>query len=142
MKRLARSLRKNQTDTERVLWRRLRNRQIAGRKFRRQEAIGRYVVDFVCLDEQLIVEIDGSQHADTTTFDQRRTDYLQSRGHRVLRFWDNEILEHLGAVLERIHQVLTSRRNEATTVSHSSERSISRLPSLPRGESQGEGEQE
>ncbi|MFH1034502.1 MAG: DUF559 domain-containing protein [Pseudomonadota bacterium] len=92
MKGLARSLRKGQTEAERLLWRRLRSRGLAAFKFRRQHLIGPFIVDFVCLDRKLIVEADGGQHALAAEQDQRRTRYLESQGFRVLRFWNNQVL--------------------------------------------------
>jgi len=98
-----RELRKNMTDAERVLWFRLRSRQVEGRKFRRQHPIGRYVVDFVCLERRLIVEVDGSQHMDNPN-DEIRTRWLEREGYKVLRFWDNEVLMETDAVMEVIKE--------------------------------------
>ena len=101
MRQLARSLRKNQTDAERKLWRCLRARELCGFKFRRQYPIAPYIVDFICVEKQLIVEIDGGQHVTMTELDNRRTEFLNARGYRVLRFWNNEVLQQLDAVLAR-----------------------------------------
>ena len=98
----ARALRRDLTDAERKLWYGLRDRRLEGRKFRRQYALGRYVVDFVCLDEMLVVEVDGSQHADTAAEDVIRSSWLQSRGFRVLRFWNNDVLKNIDGVLTEI----------------------------------------
>ena len=98
----ARSLRRRQTSVEEKLWSRLRARQLHNAKFRRQHPIGRYIVDFCCVEARLIVELDGGQHASQTQADKKRTDWLASRGFRVLRFWDNEIIESVDAVVERI----------------------------------------
>jgi len=84
----ARELRKNQTDVETKLWSRLRGRQVAGAKFRRQYPIGHFIADFCCYEQRLVVELDGGQHAEARTLDQRRTDFLVSQGYRVLRFWN------------------------------------------------------
>jgi very-short-patch-repair endonuclease len=104
MKRLnverARRLRKDMTDVECLLWHHLRNRRLLGHKFRRQHEIGSYIVDFVCTEERLVVELDGSQHADQVGYDDRRTCYLQSQGYRVLRFWNNDVLTKIESVLE------------------------------------------
>jgi len=100
-----RELRKNMTDAERVLWFRLRSRQVEGRKFRRQHPIGRYVVDFVCLERRLIVEVDGSQHMDNPN-DEIRTRWLEREGYKVLRFWDNEVLMETDAVMEVIKEAV------------------------------------
>ena len=85
---------------------RLRGRQIGGYHFRRQVPVGQYVVDFVCLKAQLVVEVDGSQHLAAVTRDDQRTVTLQSRGFRVLRFWDNDVLQRTEGVLEAIRVAL------------------------------------
>jgi very-short-patch-repair endonuclease len=102
MKQLARSLRKQQTEAERLLWSRLRNRQLQGCKFRRQQPIGPYIADFLSLEPKLIIELDGGQHAEQQEQDNQRTRYLQALGYRVLRFWNHEVLNDLDAVLEAI----------------------------------------
>ena len=106
MKSLARKLRHQNTDAERLLWRHLRNRQLAGHKFRRQLVIDPYVVDFACIEAKLIVEADGGQHMERLNEDAERTAYLVSMGYKVLRFWNHEILTDTDAVLEAIHRVL------------------------------------
>ena len=98
----ARAMRRDPSDAEQVLWRHLRARQLAGYKFRRQVVIGRYIVDFVCIDAGLIVEADGGQHAEHAAYDARRSADLAARGYRVLRFWNNEILGEIDSVLGRI----------------------------------------
>ncbi|SER14301.1 Very-short-patch-repair endonuclease [Solimonas aquatica] len=100
MESLARELRRTQTDAERVLWQRLRNRQLLGHKFRRQLPIGPYIVDFVCVERQLIIELDGGQHAEQRARDAQRSAWLQARGFRVLRFWNDQALKETNAVLE------------------------------------------
>jgi very-short-patch-repair endonuclease len=102
MKEFARALRKNQTDVEKLMWSRLRNRQIAGHKFRRQQIIGPYIADFLSLEPKLIIELDGGQHAEQQDEDAKRTRYLEALGYRVLRFWNHEVLGDLDAVLEVI----------------------------------------
>jgi len=92
MLRLARALRKNSTEAERYLWRRLRGRRLAGLKFRRQAILGPYVVDFACLDPELVIEVDGGQHAEQIANDSQRTEYLKGLGYRVLRFWNHDVL--------------------------------------------------
>lgn len=84
----------------------LRNRQIKNCKFRRQHKIGQYIVDFVCLEKQLVVELDGSQHMQQAEYDQTRTGFLQSHGFQVLRFWDNQVFQEFEAVLEQIYRHL------------------------------------
>jgi len=86
MKSLPQKLRENQTDAERLLWQRLRNRQIAACKFRRQHEIAPYIVDFVCVQRKLIIEVDGGQHAEQVAQDSRRTRFLEALGYKVLRF--------------------------------------------------------
>jgi adenine-specific DNA-methyltransferase len=106
VKERARSLRRDQTDAERVLWQHLRNRRLLGCKFRRQHPIGPFFVDFVCLELMLVIEIDGGQHALDIERDAERTAYLGSKGFSVLRFWNNQVLSETESVLEKIYQVL------------------------------------
>ena len=102
----ARALRKNSTDTERVLWRHLRMRQFKGFKFRRQQPLGRYVVDFVCLSKKLIVELDGGQHLENSE-DKERAEWLESQGFHVLRFWNNQVLRDMECVTKVIWDALS-----------------------------------
>jgi very-short-patch-repair endonuclease len=102
---IAKKLRKQSTDTERQLWRYLRNRQMEGFKFRRQQPIGSYVVDFVDLERKVIVELDGGQHT-LNPEDKIRDEWLRVEGYRVLRFWDNEVFNNLTGVLETIRDAL------------------------------------
>src|SRR3954463_9153944 len=108
---LARRLRRDSTDAERRLWYRLRSRQIDGAKFVRQEPIGPYVVDFVCRELRLIIEVDGGQHA-TDLRDAVRDRWLSEQGYRILRFWNNDVLTNTQGVLEAIAAALS----EATAV--------------------------
>jgi len=98
----ARDLRKQPSDAENRLWYRLRRKSLSGYRFRRQSPIGNYIVDFVCPDVALIVELDGGQHADQQKYDEARTRWLESQGYRVLRFWNNDVLSNTDAVLEQI----------------------------------------
>jgi very-short-patch-repair endonuclease len=98
----AKSLRTNSTDAERLLWSRLRAKQVRGCKFRRQEQIGRFIVDFVCYDRQLVIEADGGQHAQEQEKDEERTAWLNSQGFTVLRFWNHEVLTNPDEVIETI----------------------------------------
>lgn len=102
----ARNLRRGQTDVERKLWYALRNRQFHGYKFRRQQPIGPYIVDFVCFESHLVVELDGDQHGsdDVIAYDQARTRFLEKDGFQVLRFFNREINANLDGVLEAIGQ--------------------------------------
>jgi very-short-patch-repair endonuclease len=102
----ARALRKTPTDAERTMWQALRGKQIEGFRFRRQRPIGKYIVDFVCLDAKLVVELDGGQHAEQLQYDKRRTVALKKEGFRVLRFWNNEVFENLAGVLEMVRAEL------------------------------------
>ena len=101
----ARALRSNQTDAEKKLWWRLRNRQIADAKFIRQEPIGPYIVDFICREQRLIIEVDGGQHADSPT-DRVRDAWLNSHNYRVMRFWNNDVLKNIDGVLQTISAAL------------------------------------
>lgn len=105
-KQLARRLRRDQTDSERLLWTHLRARQMCGVKFRRQYPIGEYIVDFCCPERKVVVEIDGGQHTVQVAKDQRREAYLINKGYRVLRFWNHEVLNHFDSVLEQIHDAV------------------------------------
>ncbi len=104
----ARQLRRNQTDAERKLWARLRSRELCGFKFRRQYPISPFIADFCCFEQRLVVELDGGQHAQQTEADQRRSDLLTRHGYRVLRFWDNEVLQNIDGVLQRIAEALSN----------------------------------
>ena len=104
----ARGLRLGMTDAGQALWYRLRNRQLDGCKFRRQHEIDRYVVDFVCTERMLVVELDGGQHLEQQDYDQTRTRYLQAKGYRVQRFWNNDVLTNIESVLEAVVEALAS----------------------------------
>jgi very-short-patch-repair endonuclease len=109
----ARRLRRNQTDAERVLWFRLRDRRLDGWKFKRQAPIDRFVVDFFCPDGKLIVEIDGGQHDQDRERDANRTSVLEAMGYLVLRFWNNDVMRNTDGVLETILSALNQGRSEA-----------------------------
>jgi adenine-specific DNA-methyltransferase len=87
---------------EQLLWSKLRNRQLGGWKWKRQVPKGSYIVDFLCVEAALVVELDGGQHADNIAYDERRTAYLESLGLKVLRFWNREVVENLDGVCETI----------------------------------------
>ena len=103
----ARKLRRNMTDAERKLWERLRGGRLNGMKFRRQHPLPPYIADFYCETMRLVVELDGSQHNEDV--DQIRTRFLEQRELIVLRFWDNEVLQQIDAVLEVIMNVAQGR---------------------------------
>ena len=100
----ARELRKNMTKQERKLWTLLKNRQFYGYRFRRQFPIGFYIVDFVCREKKIILEIDGGQHAESsaTQYDIERDYFLESQGYKVIRFWNNDIDKNLEGVFEKL----------------------------------------
>jgi very-short-patch-repair endonuclease len=96
----ARALRTSSTDVENLLWRQLRRKQFAGQKFRRQQPIDNYIVDFVCFEKRVVIEVDGGQHASERDKDAERDEYLIRNGFKVLRFWNNEVLQNMDGVLE------------------------------------------
>jgi very-short-patch-repair endonuclease len=104
----ARQLRKNLTDAERLLWRRLRLWQVDGFKFRRQQPLGNYIVDFVCLEKRLIIEVDGGQHAQQANYDTDRDAWLRNQDFVILRFWNNDVLNNIDGVMEVIAKNLQS----------------------------------
>lgn len=101
-------LRKNSTPQEIIIWSRLRAKRFKGLKFKRQQPIGKYIADFVCLDKKLIVEIDGWQHKEEKQerYDQRRTEFLESLGFKMLRFWNDEVNNNLEGVFLKIEEFL------------------------------------
>lgn len=105
----ARMLRTQMTDVERLLWMRLRGEQL-GVKFRRQHPCFNYILDFVCLDLKLVVELDGSQHGEAQAYDEHRTRRLHDAGYQVLRFWNNQVIEEMENVLEEIYRHVELRK--------------------------------
>jgi adenine-specific DNA-methyltransferase len=107
----ARRLRRDMSDEERILWMLLRDRRFQGFKFRRQAPLGDYVVDFVCFERKLIVELDGSQHAEPeqAAFDAKRTAELEAAGFRVLRIWTSDLFKEREGVFETILNALRGR---------------------------------
>lgn len=107
-KRYVKKLRSNQTDVEKMLWKKLRNRQVYGVKFRRQQPIGKYIVDFVSFEEKIIIGLDGGYHnKDTNRIkDRERTKWLEKEGYTVLRFWNKDILKDLEGVFYAIHKAI------------------------------------
>jgi very-short-patch-repair endonuclease len=109
----AKALRSSQTHAEQRLWYFRRAKRFMGLKFKRQKPIGRYIVDFVCLECGVVVEVDGGQHNDHIAYDQRRDHWLESQGLLVLRFWNNDVLENTEAVLDRLVEAVQGRMNPA-----------------------------
>ena len=105
---LQRTLRKNPTQAERALWRELRGKQIKNLKFRRQHIHENFILDFVCIEAKLIIEVDGGQHADNHEQDRKRTTQLEQAGFTVLRFWNNQILNEMESVKQAILSALES----------------------------------
>jgi very-short-patch-repair endonuclease len=104
--RNARSLRSNLTDAEQLLWQALRQKQLHGNRFRRQHPIGKYIADFACIEQKLVIELDGGQHQEQAIYDAQRTAFIETQGWRVLRFWNNEVLGNLAGVLRKIAEEL------------------------------------
>ena len=102
----SKALRQNLTNAERLLWHYLRNKQLDGYKFRRQQAMGNYIVDFVCLSKKIIIELDGGQHQEQQSYDSQRDNFLQQQGYKVLRFWNNDVFNNCFGVLEKIYAEL------------------------------------
>jgi very-short-patch-repair endonuclease len=106
---LAKGLRINQTTAEELLWYRLRDSRLDGHKFRRQQPLDDYIVDFICFEKKLVIEVDGGQHNEETAIekDKSRTEWLEGRGYRVLRFWNNDILTNLDGVMDLVGKAIT-----------------------------------
>ena len=98
----ARGLRKNPTEAEKLMWNHLRFWQVDGYKFRRQQPLGKYIVDFVCLEKKLIIELDGGQHAEQVEYDSTRDGWLGAQGFRIIRFWNNDVLKNSDGVKQEI----------------------------------------
>jgi len=106
VKHLARTLRRQHTRAEQWLWSRLRNRPLEDCKFRRQQVIGPYIVDFLSVQPKLTIEVDGAQHAERTLQDTQRTEYLQRLGYQVVRYWNDQVLRDVEAVMESTRAAL------------------------------------
>ena len=118
---IARRLRRDATDVEKILWRALRER-IALWKFRRQHPIGGRITDFACPARKLVIELDGSQHGERGEADDRRSAELARYGYRVVRFWNNDVLENLNSVLETIRDALEAPPPRPTSPPQGAER--------------------
>lgn len=112
-----RDLRRNQTEAEKILWSRLRNRFCLGLKFFRQYSVGAYIIDFYCSEYKFAIELDGGQHAedDSKEYDRIRTDYMKSKGIEVVRFWNNDVMQNIDGVFEEITRRLTSKSQKDET---------------------------
>ena len=110
LKEHRRTLRRRQTEAERILWQRLRNRQLEGLKFFRQYSVGSFILDFYCPIERLAIEVDGGQHMQDagTSHDKQRTEYLNKQKIKVLRFWNNEITKNIEGVIGRVVSEISS----------------------------------
>ena len=153
---VAKRLRHEMTDAERVLWREVRAHRFAGLKFKRQEPLGLYVVDLVCYEAKLIIELDGGHHADQQEADAERTRWLESRGFRVIRFWNNDVLTNIAGVMQELEGELNPLRPSPSPLSPALSRERRgrvkddqavtdakkklRTPSPLTGEGRGEGE--
>ena len=108
----AKQLHRNMSPAEAKLWKHLRSHRMGDVHFRNQHAIGNYVVDFCALRRKLIIELDGSQHLGQKEYDEERTKYLESRGYRVLRFWNNDVMKDMENVLKVIWSVLNEEKGD------------------------------
>jgi len=117
-----RGLRRNQSIAEEKLWFNLRDRQLNGIKFRRQQSLGKYIVDLISFETKLIIEIDGGQHNELLKInkDKLRTEYLEGRGYQVLRFWNNEVLENMDGVLFKISEAIMNKVTPSPALSSQS----------------------
>ena len=102
--KFAKAMRSNQTDAENILWQNLRGSRLSGIKFKRQVPIGKYIVDFLCAEKKLIIELDGSQHIENIEYDDIRTMYLSNNGYTVIRFFNNDVLKNTETVLNEIYE--------------------------------------
>jgi len=105
---IARMLRRRSTNVEKILWQKLKGRQLEGYKFRRQQPVGPYIVDFVNFEKRIVIELDGGQHAIRKDSDKKRDAWLKAEGFEVLRFWNNDLFENLEGILEVIRKTLLS----------------------------------
>ncbi len=113
-KTFARQLRSEMTDAQSYLWQRLRSRQIHGLKFRRQHPVGKFILDFACIEAKLIIEVDGAQHNEMQIQDNQRTAWLEAQGWKVLRFWNNEVLQNIEGVLVEVLNALALDKSDVT----------------------------
>jgi len=109
LKQHRQELRRNQTDAEKAVWRRVRNRQFLGMRFFRQYSIGPYILDFYCPTVKVAIELDGGQHnqSENKEYDEARSEYLKTQGINVIRFWNHEVLIDMKSVLNKLHTRIT-----------------------------------
>ena len=112
LKQNARNLRNNMTEQERKLWNIIRNRNFYGYRFLRQYVIGQYIVDFICREKKVVIEIDGGQHneSENIEYDKQRTKYLENKGYKVIRFWNNDIDSNIEGVYKHLQNVFGIER--------------------------------
>jgi very-short-patch-repair endonuclease len=134
--RTSRLLRRNATVAEQRLWYRLRSRSLYGSKFVRQEPVGPYIVDFVCREQRLVIEVDGGQHCENEQ-DVARDQWLRNHDYRVMRFWNNDVIENIGGVLETIASAL---QGSPGAQDDNQEHGASSPSPRWRGEGRGEGD--
>jgi very-short-patch-repair endonuclease len=108
---LARQLRKVPTPAESKLWAVLRGEKLNGVNFRRQHAIGNYIIDFISVKRKLAIELDGGQHLEQSEYDSQRTAYLESQGYKVIRFWNSQVMDDMDGVIHAIQDALNNRTN-------------------------------
>ena len=102
LKIYSKQLKTEMTDAEKLLWSKIRRKQLNGVKFCRQKIVGNYIVDFLSFEKKLIIELDGGQHADQVEYDKKRTAFLEQQGFTVIRFWNTEVLLETDSVLEQL----------------------------------------
>lgn len=107
-KQNAKDLRNNPTQPEQILWSYLKKSQLNGLKFRRQQPIGKYIVDFLCCSKKLVIELDGGQHCETEEYDKTRDNFLETEGYKVIRIWNNDIYDNIEGVMEYLNNITTS----------------------------------
>jgi len=125
----AKDLRQHQTDAEQRLWYHLRAHRFMNLKFKRQKPIGRYIVDFICMEHMLVIELDGGQHATQGRYDEERDLWLREQGYKVMRFWNHDVMQRLDDVVERIRLVVGQPSDETT--SHSTKPASGQVAGYP-----------
>jgi very-short-patch-repair endonuclease len=129
--KFAKDMRRHATDAEIATWRQLRAHRFQGWKFKRQQPIGSYIVDFVCFDCRVVIEIDGGQHMDNRRYDEERTSWLETQGFRVLRFWNDDVLTRQDDVFDAIFVALCESTPSPQPLSHKGRGAKAVLPAPP-----------